>query len=416
MGEINFLENNGSSDTTNSSGKKIKSAKLVKTKDASSEKASSVFWFKKNRQKDINDEKRVGKSRQEVLEMIDNNKKAGDNVKNKKKEKPVKNSNKTTVKSLSWIKKIFDKDEKGIKKKIINKQEKPAIIDKRRENDKNNVEEKANNKNKKKQKQLNVPVSGSSKVINNKVKPLPKLDNNGDSPFAFNSNTWNNSGVLETNLIDKSEYSFHDSSRKIKYIMISVFGAITIACLLYLGLLYFEYTEFLKLESIKDDIVSLEDEIVELENDLDEAKNFQGKLSTTNALLIEHVYWTRFFDFLEEITLKEVYYHGDLELNIFESINLPIRFPNYETLKNQLLVFANDNRIVGLKKENDTVVYSDDVSVVDKVFDIDANVSISLNATSTEKILENGLESRISIEIDNDIIFKTGEDTLLLKE
>lgn len=59
---------------------------------------------------------------------------------------------------------------------------------------------------------------------------------------------------------------------------------------------------------LQDEIAAVNKEKKELEEKYVEVFNFKNKMSNSFSVLDRHVYWTRFFSFLEQNTLKNVYF------------------------------------------------------------------------------------------------------------
>lgn len=402
MGEINFLSSNtssGSSDSGAKDQKKKKQAeddtKWTEAKAGDSKETNTIFGLTKNKQvkqskgADSGNKQRIEKSRQEVLEMIDKNKKPKKKKATKKGlDKKKKNSEDKEVvppKSSSWIGKILHNQSET--KPEDDKPDKVVATVKKEE---------AKNK--------DTSILNKDKKIGVVESPVKSQASNGDSPLIFNSNTWNSSGVLATNLIDKSELGFFDSEKKFKYIAISVLGALCLVGVLYLGLLYWEHTELKKLIVEKESIAKLETKVREAGKDLDTFADFQKKLDTASALLNKHIYWTNFFNFLEKTTLNNVYYVGDIDFAIDDQISLSARFPDYATLKNQLMVFANNPSILNITQDGDVAPYEEEITEGDKGLALD--IGQEAEATSTEPLMERGVEAPLLLDIDRGIFYK----------
>ncbi len=379
MGEINFLTN----DVSDSNGKKNHKNKLPVSKN--NDKDGGVYSVKKdNDSKD--DKKRIEKSRQEILKMIDKNKK-------RKKEKDKKKEKKNDVGSSgSWLGKIFTNNAK--------KTEKTKTV-------KKNKEEQADLKVPKKIQQVKKDEFNEQSKKNEKENTSNNQKSLKDSPFIFNSNTWNSSGVLATNLIDKSEFNFFDSEKKLKYIIISILGSLCMVGVLYLGLLYWEHVELSKLKKEKNEIANLEIKINGMEKDINQAKNFQEKLNVVGQLLEKHVYWTNFFSFLEEKTLPNVYYTGDFNASLDGEYKLSARAPSFSVIKNQISVLNNDNR-VSLVRATDLKVYEETVEGAKSApSENEESNENEIEATTTKSVIEKGIDFTLSFKIEKDIFHKS---------
>jgi hypothetical protein len=248
-------------------------------------------------------------------------------------------------------------------------------------------------------KKTEAPVAGAGLAGSSTAKPSSSPGIGNDSPMIFNNNTWNNVGVLETNLIDKSDYSFFDTGKKARALSLGVLGSVLIVSLLYFGLLYWEYTELSRLKDEKVAIVDLESEVKKLELETKEAKQFQAKLNFATQIIDKHVYLTNFFDFLESKTLSNVFYSGEIELEFGTPHSFTTRTDDYESMKNQLMVLAEDKRIKSLSLG--------EVGSYGKKSE-EPTPPIDPNATSTIvslPVVSKGVEFVMDFELEKDIYY-----------
>ncbi len=410
MGEINFLANNTSSKNSKDekSENEKKEKKWSETNNSDSKKTSSIFASKKNKvvpqKTDTEEDKaRIEKSRQEVLDMLGKDKHHKKDKANKEHEKQnlrhsgvaKENDKKKYKKSATWFDKFFDKNK--------SKNEQPILSDDKKQLKKINKESKEKALEKTNKKEKKGGILGSDNKIGIVEEPRDQKKTAGDSLLSFNDKTWSSSDVLATNLIDKSEMGFFDPEKKLKYIIISIISSLCIVGALYLGLLYWEHTELKKMITDKNEIAKLASNVADLEKGLDVAKNFQARLNTASLLLDKHIYWTNFFSFLEEATLSKTYYSGSLELAMGEELSLLARFPSYKDLKNQLIVFADDKRINNIKRDDDVSWYEEIIAEDDDAIDLSLS---QIEATSTEPVIEKGVEANLTLEIDENVFFK----------
>ncbi len=392
MGEINFLADDDDQTKSDAKPKNNNTDKQIVSQvewtkplvDDKNKSSVSSFSLKKKSNNQAKEKDRIEKSREEVLEMIDKNKK-NKSVLDKKTKKNA--HDKPKVKSSSWINKIFAKKEKGFKNK----------------NNENQDTIKSNEKEAK-------PVVNKSEKLKKSIKAKDKKSENfktktqttkQDSPLMFSANNWNSAGVLETNLIDKSEFNFFDSEKKFKYIFISVLGAVLLVGILYLVLLFWENMELDKLKQRKAEIETLKTKVIKMEKTLSEPKKFQKELDTAVKLLDKHIYWTNFFNFLEQKTLANVYYQNGFSGGIDGKYNLLARTSDYLGIKNQLTFLAQDQRISKL--------FVDEVKNYEEIItpEIDLNnLNQSEEATTTEVITERGVEFDLNFNIDKEIFYK----------
>jgi Tfp pilus assembly protein PilN len=359
MGEINFItkEVDSASEPKNKAPKKEEKASRWTPPAETAESASVPVA-------ETDDKNRIEKSRQEVLEIIDKKKdgKALDKSANMAvgQERP------------SWFKKFF-----GANKETAAVATSAALPSGQK------LEAKAVNK----------TVIGVG------------ADKSGDSPMIFNNNTWNNSGVMATNLIDKTDYSFFDTGKKIRYLLAGVMGAVFVIAVLYLGLLTWEHLEYYSLKEQEEKIKDLRNDVLKLEMETKEAKLFQEKLSFATRILDKHIYWSNFFNLLESVTLPEVVYTGGINLQLNSPYNFRARTDDYESMKNQLMVLAEHGLVKNLKL-SDVSDYEEN-QIQDEGQGAFADPAQANSASSTEplQVIKRGVEFGLDFEIDGDIFY-----------
>ncbi|MDD4900860.1 MAG: hypothetical protein PHS62_01955 [Patescibacteria group bacterium] len=116
--------------------------------------------------------------------------------------------------------------------------------------------------------------------------------------------------VLETNLIKGEIITFFDWHKQIANLIKAIVIPAVIVFLAYFGLAYFQNQNQ---EKIKDQVAKIEkitEQIKQKELGFKEAVAFQDGLKAVSQIFAKHIYWTNFFKFLEDNTIKDVYYKG----------------------------------------------------------------------------------------------------------
>jgi hypothetical protein len=403
MGEINFL----TKEEEEKNGKKDK--KSSEKKDRVS--PGSFFAVKKDEPPiDAAEEKaRIEKSREEVLEMIHTDKKP------KKEAGLLKSKDSGGLPKKSWFSGLFGKKNSDAKASKEAKDPKPAIFGGNAKPFSEKSAEASPGAKKSEAPEFSEvkpgkPESGpkDSLVESMMAEIKPEEKTLEDKPFIFNTNTWQNSGVIATNLIDKSDYSFFDSAKKLKYIAVGVFGAIFLSVAAFSALLYWENSELETLKLRKSEIAALEARVKKMETGISDAQVFQGRLVLVEKLLDKHIYWNNFLDFLEEKTLPNVFFKDGLSVNSDGSMNFSAQTDDYESVKNQLIVLSRDQRVSNLNLEsiqafeNRTLISEAEVK--------------KLTAFGTELTdeqiyeVEKGVDFTISFELDKGILYKNSPE------
>ncbi|OGF23618.1 hypothetical protein A3H66_02490 [Candidatus Falkowbacteria bacterium RIFCSPLOWO2_02_FULL_45_21] len=116
--------------------------------------------------------------------------------------------------------------------------------------------------------------------------------------------------VLETNLIKGEIITFFDWRKEsvglIKAVLIPVF----LVCLIYFGLVYYQKYNQTKIEAQARELNELMENIKQEEPSFKKIIEFQNRLSLVSKIFAKHIYWTNFFKFLEDNTIKDVFFQG----------------------------------------------------------------------------------------------------------
>ncbi|PKM91786.1 hypothetical protein CVU82_01090 [Candidatus Falkowbacteria bacterium HGW-Falkowbacteria-1] len=94
---------------------------------------------------------------------------------------------------------------------------------------------------------------------------------------------------------------------------------------------------------LQDEISAVNREKKELEQEYNEAFNFKNKMNTSFSVLDDHVYWSNFFLFLEQNTLKNVYFKN-FSGDISGSYILPAVTDDVRAVSYQSKYFSADRR------------------------------------------------------------------------
>lgn len=116
--------------------------------------------------------------------------------------------------------------------------------------------------------------------------------------------------VLETNLIKGEIIAYFDWRQKIVSSVFVILIPIFLVGAIYTGLAFYQKTNQTKTQEQIRKYGELVEKIKREEVDLGKISNFQVRLKTISQIFSGHIYWTNFFKFLEDNTIKDVYYTG----------------------------------------------------------------------------------------------------------
>lgn len=182
------------------------------------------------------------------------------------------------------------------------------------------------------------------------------------------------SSTLGVNLVKDEIIDFFDWQKNILFLFMAIFIALFLVTVVYWGISFWG----IKSQAGKDELLSqdyyrVSREIRELEPQIQEMKVFQDELGKVNFLMKRHVYWTRFFDFLEKNTLADVYFF-DFAGNTSGTYVLTGRARYFEVLDAQKKRFLEDEAVTSAKITSGSLVS-------EKGSDVSSGVSFTVTLT-----------------------------------
>jgi hypothetical protein len=167
--------------------------------------------------------------------------------------------------------------------------------------------------------------------------------------------------VLETNLIQGELITFFDWRSKIIILLSGILIPIFMVGAVYYGLVFYQKSNQAKNLAQAQKFAELEQNIAKEEADAKEIAGFQAKLKTVSQVFSQHLYWTNFFKFLEDNTIKDVYFinfDGDTSGNYV----MDALAANYSGISEQVNVFKNNKKITAVEAEGGELVNGDDIN------------------------------------------------------
>lgn len=183
--------------------------------------------------------------------------------------------------------------------------------------------------------------------------------------------------VIETNLINGEIITFFDWHKKIIILVNAILIPIISVAAIYLGLMYYQKQNQIETKNQEHKLSQLNAEIKQAEIGLKEITDFQVRLKMVAQIFDKHIYWTKLFKFLEDNTIKDVYYTGfmgdtggDYSLNA-----VALRFSN---ISEQVGILKNNEKVTEVRtvggevtaddKENNGVKFNLDFSILNNIF------------------------------------------------
>ncbi|MDP3900534.1 MAG: hypothetical protein Q8Q23_05665 [bacterium] len=241
------------------------------------------------------------------------------------------------------------------------------------------------------------PENAEEKVLSkvsffNKLKQiLDKLLKQEEVNNEHRSEVDERSYNLRTNLV-KSLYVYDfDSKSLIRLQVIGVIASVVVVAAVHFGLIF--YSSTIEYESSDDNLTKKEQEFKDLQKKVDDLGDFRTKVSQVKELLSDHIYWTKFFNYLEKYTMADVFY-ANFNGNTSGPYDLNSRAKSYEDAARQMalwevsepftknVAFSNFKYVESFKDvtavdeygEEETTLVNESYVEIGIILDIDASI------------------------------------------
>lgn len=154
--------------------------------------------------------------------------------------------------------------------------------------------------------------------------------------------------VLETNLIKGEIITFFDWHKQAVILVNAILIPVFLIGIIYLGLMYYQKQNQAKIQEQAKRFNELTAEVKQAETGLAEITGFQTRLKTVSQVFAKHIYWTNFFNFLENNTIKDVYYVG-FSGNTGGSYLVEAIASSFSNIADQVNVLKNNDKITDVK-------------------------------------------------------------------
>ncbi|MFH0956129.1 MAG: hypothetical protein V1801_02885 [Candidatus Falkowbacteria bacterium] len=151
--------------------------------------------------------------------------------------------------------------------------------------------------------------------------------------------------ILETNLIQGELVTFFDWRSKVIVLVSAILMPIFVVGVVYYGLGFYQKSNQIKNLAQAQKFVELEQNILEEEAGLKEILDFQAQLKTVSRIFAQHLYWTNFFNFLEDNTIKDVYFEN-FEGDTSGYYAMDTLTASYSNIAEQVNIFKNNKKII----------------------------------------------------------------------
>lgn len=167
--------------------------------------------------------------------------------------------------------------------------------------------------------------------------------------------SWKKEGVLEVNLVKSEIVKFFDWQKGVLLLLLFIFLSMTLISGAYWGISYWgTKKQYAQNPAYIQSYYKINKEIKDREGQVDEVLKFKHQLDLANFLLRRHIYWSNFFDFLEDNTLSNVYFSaftGDIDGNY----RLSASTNNFDAINAQTKKFLGNPYVRGATVDSGTI-------------------------------------------------------------
>lgn len=161
---------------------------------------------------------------------------------------------------------------------------------------------------------------------------------------------WHPYNIIKANLIKDQQFIFFNWQRKILFTLLFAILAALVSAVAYGGLLIWDTQKKQDNQYIFDNLENINQQIVKEQENVDNILAFSDKLSLVGFILDNHIYWSEFFKFLEDYTLKNVYYerfNGDLA----GEYKVPAVAKDFDSIYRQLKLMQLNENVISVDTE-----------------------------------------------------------------
>lgn len=221
------------------------------------------------------------------------------------------------------------------------------------------------------------------KTKSQRVKDKKEADQDnqkGEQRHKFEKHTLNVDLIPE----EMSKHPELELSKKLFISGMIILLSVVLVGAVYLGITWYQLNVNNKLEELTTEIAGLEKEVAVYENKKDAAVSLQKRLTVIRGILDSHLYWTNFFELLENNTIPEVYY-TNFSMAGTERVVLSAVGRDYESVAKQLVVFQQATDFVVEARVDAASANLDEVGDYESV---DFNISLVFKPGVFKKPIE----------------------------
>lgn len=173
------------------------------------------------------------------------------------------------------------------------------------------------------------------------------------------SDNFINPKVLEVNLVKDEVGIEFDWSKHLLSLFLVIFVAGLLVTEIYFGLDWWQKQEEERTVTLNAEYQDIITKVKNISNNSKDFSNFKDKLTLTQQMADSHIYWTKFFDWLEKNTLNSVTYSGGFTGDVSGDYTLSATAKTFSDISWQVKAFKDSPLVESIGVDSGTSGISD---------------------------------------------------------
>lgn len=180
-----------------------------------------------------------------------------------------------------------------------------------------------------------------------------------NNTFSDKSDNFINPKVLEVNLVKDEVGIDFDWSKHLLSLFLVVFVAGLLVTEIYFGLDWWQKQEEERTVTLNAEYQDTISKVKNISNNSKDFSTFKDKLTLTQQMADSHVYWTKFFDWLEKNTLNSVTYSGGFAGDVSGDYALSATAKTFSDISWQVKAFKDSPLVESISVDSGASAASD---------------------------------------------------------
>ncbi len=251
--------------------------------------------------------------------------------------------------------------------------------------------------------------SGATKPLS----VLEKIDQQLQKGLRLGQGDDFDSDQYGVNLIPEEMISPVNRKKIVITLVYSVLFSVILLAAGYVVIEFIHLQEAKKIQTIKQEIQTAETEFIAKSDDLKNLIKYQQTYDNIKLLLSSHIYWDKFFTWLENNVADDVYYI-DVSADKNGLVNINLQAQSYEALANQYEIFKNSPEVkkveinsASLSTSSYEPAQTPDSQPPTVNPDTPAGSTLDLRQLLLENYQNMSVSTQINLQLDTSIFYRT---------